>query len=439
MSKKHFHFIRLVFLSLGMLVLFSCSKTKDEGLNGGSYNPAIPVQLTSFYPNSGGVADKVIITGSNFGSDADKIRVYFNNKRAAVISSDGNRIYTIVPRMPGDICDVSVVVGKDSLIFDDTFQYHLSVSVSTVVGNGSADFVSGVLSESQLKPSFLGVDQEKNIFVSLRDSPTYGIARVSEEDNVVVPLSINPNSSVMIPNSPAVDRQTGVITFPSETTIPAFVTCDPREAWAPRHRNFNITKTNGYAPPTNSWKHSMASCEIDGYVYTRFFEGQIIRIHPTTYEAEIIYMTPNGTSNGVTFHPLHPHLLYIAGRSGGLAGGIFSLDIRDPKNTFKRINAAGSGHRDGELGVALFNAPWQIYFDPEGYLYIADAGNHCIRRISPQDMVETIVGMPGTKGWKDGGPDEALFNEPRGVGVDKEGTVYIADWGNNRVRKLAIE
>ena len=438
MNKKLKIYINFILLFSGLLFFTSCTEKRDDGF-GKDHNPSIPVKISTFYPNSGGVAEKVIITGENFGSDPEKIRVYFNSKRAAVISSDGDRIYTLVPRMPGDDCVVSVVVGKDSLVFENTFQYNLSVSVSTVSGNGSPDFVSGTLSESQMKPSFLAVDNDYNIFVSVRDSPSWGLVRVNEEENVVIPLSMNDNSSVMIPNAPAIDRRTGIITFPSETSITAFVTCDPKEAWAPRYRNFNIVNTNGYAPPTNSWKHSMAACELDGYVYTRFYEGQIIKIHPVTYEAEIIYLTPNGTANGVTFHPLYPHLLYFAGRSGGVAGGIYSMDVRDPDNTFKRINAAGSGHRDGELEVALFNAPWQIYFDPEGYLYIADAGNHCIRRISPGNMVETIVGMPGTSGWKDGGPEEALFNNPHGVGVDKEGTVYIADWGNNRVRKLAIE
>ncbi len=76
--------------------------------------------------------------------------------------------------MPGDDCVVSVVVGKDSLVLENTFQYNLSVSVSTVSGNGSPDFISGTLSESQMKPSFLAVDNDYNIFVSVRDSPTWG-------------------------------------------------------------------------------------------------------------------------------------------------------------------------------------------------------------------------------------------------------------------------
>jgi hypothetical protein len=54
-------------------------------------------------------------------------------------------------------------------------------------------------------------------------------------------------------------------------------------------------------------------------------------------------------------------------------------------------------------------------------------------------MVETVVGIPGKAGFKDGNADEALFNQPWGIGVAKDGTVYVADYSNGRVRKLAIE
>jgi len=71
-------------------------------------------------------------------------------------------------------------------------------------------------------------------------------------------------------------------------------------------------------------------------------------------------------------------------------------------------------------------------------MYIADSGNHCIRRITLEGMVETVLGMPGTAGWKDGGKEEALFNNPTGLGIAEDGTVYVADFDNNRVRKLSI-
>jgi sugar lactone lactonase YvrE len=54
-------------------------------------------------------------------------------------------------------------------------------------------------------------------------------------------------------------------------------------------------------------------------------------------------------------------------------------------------------------------------------------------------MVETVVGIPGTSGWEDGTKEDAKFNSPSGINVSKDGTVYVGDTNNARIRKLAIE
>ena len=65
--------------------------------------------------------------------------------------------------------------------------------------------------------------------------------------------------------------------------------------------------------------------------------------------------------------------------------------------------------------------------------------NHCIRSIDREGAVSTVIGVPGRAGYVDGTPDDALFNEPWGVAVDEEGTIYIADTNNKCIRKLAIQ
>ena len=108
-----------------------------------------------------------------------------------------------------------------------------------------------------------------------------------------------------------------------------------------------------------------------------------------------------------------------------MGNSICSIDVTDPENTYKRLSSSNvsGGHRDGPIEKAQFNNPTQIY---------------CIRRITPDNMVETVLGMPGTSGWKDGRKSEALFSEPTGIGIAKDGAIYVADWGNGRVRKLTI-
>ena len=76
-----------------LILLLSCEKSDETKQGGVEYDPNKPVELTSFYPDSGIYLEQVMLEGKNFGNDPEKIRVYFNNKRAAVIGSTGTRMY----------------------------------------------------------------------------------------------------------------------------------------------------------------------------------------------------------------------------------------------------------------------------------------------------------------------------------------------------------
>jgi hypothetical protein len=78
---------KLLFIGLLFLHLFSCESNKKT--NGNLYNPNEPVIASDFYPLEGGLATKLILNGQNFGNDLSQIRVYFNNKKAAVVNSNG--------------------------------------------------------------------------------------------------------------------------------------------------------------------------------------------------------------------------------------------------------------------------------------------------------------------------------------------------------------
>ena len=95
---KSRHLFRLVCLIAG-LGLFACGE--NEKNEGAAYRPDQPIELESFYPKSGPIATQVIIKGKNFGTQADQINVYFNEKKAAVISSTGERMLVLAPKLPG--------------------------------------------------------------------------------------------------------------------------------------------------------------------------------------------------------------------------------------------------------------------------------------------------------------------------------------------------
>ena len=94
----------------------------------------------------------------------------------------------------------------------------------------------------------------------------------------------------------------------------------------------------------------------------------------------------------------------------------------------------GMGYENGYY--ALFNRPGAIAFDENGYLFVADTGNHVIRKISPDGYASTVAGTAGVFGFLDGKPGEALFDSPMGLAFSEEGVLFIADAGNNLIRKL---
>jgi len=102
----------------------------------------------------------------------------------------------------------------------------------------------------------------------------------------------------------------------------------------------------------------------------------------------------------------------------------------------------GRGCFSGDGGPATeasFCAPEHLSVDPEGTIYLADTYNHRIRMIDAEGIVTTIAGT-GTPSFSgDGGPAlEAQLSEPSGVAVRPDGVIYIADSGNNRVRAVSI-
>jgi len=128
---------------------------------------------------------------------------------------------------------------------------------------------------------------------------------------------------------------------------------------------------------------------------------------------------------------------------GGVSGVVtsgFNLTGRFAVHCFRNqvTTLAGTGSTvfvDGPGISATFNSPRGVAVDGAGNVYVADTGNHRIRKISPAGVVTTLAGT-GSTVFVDGPGITATFNQPFGVAVDGTGNVYVADVFNHRIRKI---
>jgi len=95
-----------------------------------------------------------------------------------------------------------------------------------------------------------------------------------------------------------------------------------------------------------------------------------------------------------------------------------------------------SGTNDGLGSAARFSYPTGVAVDTATNLYVADYYNHTIRKITSAGVVTTLAGWPGQNGTNDANGTAARFHFPSGVAVDSAGNVYVADLGNHTIRKI---
>jgi DNA-binding beta-propeller fold protein YncE len=95
------------------------------------------------------------------------------------------------------------------------------------------------------------------------------------------------------------------------------------------------------------------------------------------------------------------------------------------------------GHADGIGEEARFSSPFGLVADRSGNVFVTELDNHTIRKVTPIGEVITIAGRPGVPGFADGYGRDARFREPSGIAIDGNGNLFVADKGNHLIRKIA--
>ncbi|MCX5200618.1 RICIN domain-containing protein [Streptomyces sp. NBC_00237] len=189
--------------------------------------------------------------------------------------------------------------------------------------------------------------------------------------------------------------------------------------------------------------------DTTGTLYITEFGNHRVRKVTTDGKISTIAGTGNAGSVGDGGPAASARLKEPRGVEVGRAGDLYIADAGNHR--IRRIAAdgkistiAGTGTKgfsgDGGLATdARLNSPYGVAVDSTGTLYIAEIEGHRVRKVTADGKISTIAGT-GTGGFAgdDGPADSAQLRRPVGVAVDRSGTLYIADHANHRVRKIAL-
>ncbi len=188
------------------------------------------------------------------------------------------------------------------------------------------------------------------------------------------------------------------------------------------------------------------SCALDttGNLYVADAKNNIIRKITPTGTVTTLAGNPgvsgsvDGTGSNATFNT--PYSVAC-----DLAGNIYVADFGN--STIRKITPLGvvttlagspgvTGSSDGLGSAARFNYPFALTIDSQGNIYVADTYNCTIRKVTPSGNVSTLAGLANTAGAVDAFSTQARFDRPSGIAVDSTGNLYVADTGNNTIRKI---
>ena len=426
-----------IFYSLVLTLLFligSCKDSDDNKTTGATYDPNQPVTVESFMPVEGKLREKVIVKGSNFGTDKSKVKVYFVDEAAerlsTVIGIDNNTLYCLAPRqLPGGN-RIKVIVDWKEVTTDGTFKYEQAQNVSTISGSASKDGNDdGDLASAKFKYMWgIAAVGNNTVLAYQRDDPR--VRLISVDDNKVT--TVHPGFKG---GKPAVTKD--------KQRVYSI-------GWEGTHTVYVYMKASGWAPTrigqlgsTFSGKiGAVALDETEEWLYFVDSNKNFGRFNVKTQEVTLIKQLELSGSLGT--NP-GPYLIYYFVDSN------FYMSDQNLSSVYKITpdgecewfcgSATQKTVQDGLREEALFAQPNGMTVDEDGNFYIVDGfKGYCLRKLDILDgYVSTVAGQVDVASQIDGTPLEATFNYPYDICYDGEGGYWIAEAWGKAIRKYAVE
>jgi sugar lactone lactonase YvrE len=357
--------------------------------------------------------------------------------------------------------------------------------VTTLAGSGSSGSTNGVGSAASFyNPAGLAVDGSGNVYVA--DSYWHLIRKITQTG-----YSINPELPSGLSFDPTTGSITGMPVAPSNLTTYTVTACNlggvgsttlklainlgskpsisyttPQSCMVGTVASINPANSGGTVPArypgtvttvagysglsgstngtgTSARFYSPIGLSVDGYfnVYVADMNNNLIR--KISAAGIVTTLAGSGSLGSVNSTGTAASFRYPTGTAVDSLGNVYVADQNN--HLIRKITATGvvstfvgsgvAGSANGTGTLASFNYPRGIAIDPNGNLFVADQSNHLIRKITAAGVVSTFAGS-GVSGSLNSTGTLASFNTPYGVAVDASGNVYVADQGNHLIRKI---
>lgn len=454
------------------LGLGGCQDDDGEVVTSTPFDPSKPVVVSDFNPKSGGMGQRLVIYGDNFGDDPDNVTVLIGGKEAKVINVKGQSLYCLVPRQAfsGEI-EVKVndgaqqVVGRAAAAFD----YERKMVVSTLIGYRNArgdepwkdgkfkDPDENKMASGFWEPSFLKFDPLNPKHLWMTFDHNNGLYLINFEDSTVT----KKRSDFDRPRSIdfTVDGQHMIIAEDrgGENDRATYRLSRDRD-WQDREILTRYRQCNGASVHP-----------INGELYFNSYEkGQFFRfdlnqyftdgLGDKDYETLFVVHDPQWEYK-IFIHPTgnYAYILVINQHY------ILRVDYNWDKKQFNQPylvcgQLRSAGYEDGVGSSVRLRNPYQgVFVKNPDYVaagkadeydfYFTDQHNHAIRTLTPEGSVTTFAGRGSSSinndpwGYVDGDlRQEARFDRPSGLAYnEEEGAFYVGDQVNRRIRKIALE
>ena len=354
--------------------------------------------ISGFIPSEARHSTPLTIFGANFNPTPANNVVRLNGIVAVVTAVTATQLTVTVPKNMACSGKITVAVGSKTATSAAAFDYVPTANVSTIAGNGTPG--TGTLNE----PCDIAIDKHDNLYVV--DLRNHCIRKITKTGAV----------STFAGSAGAAGYANGTGTA-ARLSLPMGIVIDAAL------NNLYVTEWDGH-------RIRKVTIPADGSL------GVVSMVAGSITGAFGFQEAPSGPGTNALFRC--PCCLAIDAADNLYVTDAHNHRVRRVTKAGVVTTIAGSGERglyDNKGLSVQFNYPEGIAIDKSGNLYVAEYGNHCIRKLTPDGYVTTLAGN-GAAGTADGVGVAAQFQQAEGIVADASGNLYVADRNNHLIRRV---